>query len=441
MGKNKKIRICIIGAGAAGISAALFLKRKGYSRITVLEKNGYVGGMCYSEKKYGMANGMGAIAITPDYKNVIKLSKKYGLDLNPGPENVLLDYKTGFQYTLKHILGNESRARFFTSVMRYYLYILKYRKYVSRPGFRKPCKEITVSCKTWLQEKGMENLENLLSIPVTCFGYGHLDEIPALYVLKYLNFWNFSTLLYVGMADVLGFRPRWSKRLTNGLQDLVQIMSDEVGDVRKGIIIKKITRKSGPDGLIKIDYINEESRGKHVLECDRLIIAMCPTITNLGFLDITQEEKNVFGHVKHNSYYTIACEIKSFSYNYFLQLLNNRTVEFPPDGYPCMISKVWDECDIVIFYSYSRNPANEKEIIRKFKENVNTINRELVKILEVKKWDYFPHFSTSSLQHGLYHRLEDLQGQNNTYYTGGLLNFELVENVMAYSRHLVNKYF
>ena len=37
-GPNRNDKICIIGAGPAGIHMALSLKRKGYPRITIFEK-------------------------------------------------------------------------------------------------------------------------------------------------------------------------------------------------------------------------------------------------------------------------------------------------------------------------------------------------------------------------------------------------------------------
>ena len=43
---NKDEKICIIGAGVSGLSAAFYLDRKGYKNITVLEKQSRVGGKC-----------------------------------------------------------------------------------------------------------------------------------------------------------------------------------------------------------------------------------------------------------------------------------------------------------------------------------------------------------------------------------------------------------
>jgi len=42
------LRIAIIGAGPAGLSAAMNLEKAGYSNYTILEKSDHVGGKCHS---------------------------------------------------------------------------------------------------------------------------------------------------------------------------------------------------------------------------------------------------------------------------------------------------------------------------------------------------------------------------------------------------------
>ena len=53
------------------------------------------------------------------------------------------------------------------------------------------------------------------------------------------------------------------------------------------------------------------------------------------------------------------------------------------------------------------------------------------------EWPYFQHYRIEEINDGYYDRLEAQQGKNHTYYVGGLMNFELVNNIMLYSKHIV----
>ena len=46
--ENKDIRICIIGGGPAGTSAAMYLEKNGYDNYVIYEKTDRVGGKAFS---------------------------------------------------------------------------------------------------------------------------------------------------------------------------------------------------------------------------------------------------------------------------------------------------------------------------------------------------------------------------------------------------------
>ena len=59
-----------------------------------------------------------------------------------------------------------------------------------------------------------------------------------------------------------------------------------------------------------------------------------------------------------------------------------------------------------------------------------------------KYWGtYFPHVSIDEVQKGFYDEFETLQGENNTYFAGSSMTFEMMESTVAYSQYLINKYF
>jgi hypothetical protein len=57
------------------------------------------------------------------------------------------------------------------------------------------------------------------------------------------------------------------------------------------------------------------------------------------------------------------------------------------------------------------------------------------------RWPYFQHVHEDTMRAGFYTDLEALQGKQNTFYVGGVTNFELIEPIVRYAKHLVARHF
>jgi len=441
MKKSRDTRIGIIGAGAAGLSAAYFLKGKGYRNITVLERENYIGGMCCSPVIYGQANDMGALEVTPDYENLLELIEEFDCEMLPVPEVILIDAANGRQYPLKELLDGLDMGDILLAIGKYFYELLRHSDSLRKPGFRDISPELAKPFSQWLDDHNMGCLKRLFSIPVSCYGYGYIDEVPAAYVMKYMDYKNFATVLYVFGFEYVGFEPHWPKMLRNGLQDLMEQIAGTLPDVRKNITVKQVRRNAGGTGPIEVDVEYKENGTTETLVFDELILAIQQETSLLQFMDLTDTEKALFDKVRFNNYFTTACEVKDFTHNGFAELMRNGEIVLPENGYPFILVKIWEESDIMVVYSYGDNSLTVDDIQERLKKHVADIGRELVKIHETRQWNYFPHVSSEDIGAGFYDDFEKLQGQNSTYYTGGVANFELVENVIAYSKDLVKRFF
>jgi len=93
-------RICVLGAGPAGMSAAYYLAKKGYKDVTIIERESRVGGKCHSfEDENGAFVDMGAVEVTANYKNVIAILKELKMDKDLigllGVEEKTIDRESG----------------------------------------------------------------------------------------------------------------------------------------------------------------------------------------------------------------------------------------------------------------------------------------------------------------------------------------------------------
>ena len=81
-GPSPSDKVCIVGAGPAGLHMALLLKRRGYSDLTIYEKTGRVGGKSYDINYRGVPNPLGTSFTEPSYyDNFIPLAEEFGAEL------------------------------------------------------------------------------------------------------------------------------------------------------------------------------------------------------------------------------------------------------------------------------------------------------------------------------------------------------------------------
>ena len=104
-GSSPQPSICIIGGGAAGISTAYSLKKNGYTNVLVLEREGRIGGKCFSLTVQGRSFDLGANYITSSYKNVKKLAAEFGAPIyTEGKLNAFDKHTNQLNSLLKAIL-------------------------------------------------------------------------------------------------------------------------------------------------------------------------------------------------------------------------------------------------------------------------------------------------------------------------------------------------
>ena len=71
--------VAIVGAGVSGLAAARRLQQRG-AKVTIFERNDYVGGRTKSIRKDGFTFDCGALVMLPTYKNVFAFIKELGIE-------------------------------------------------------------------------------------------------------------------------------------------------------------------------------------------------------------------------------------------------------------------------------------------------------------------------------------------------------------------------
>ncbi|TAD98989.1 MAG: FAD-dependent oxidoreductase [Bacteroidetes bacterium] len=441
--KNLKQDICIIGSGAAGLSAALYLQDKGYSSVTILEKNDFVGGKCHSYiDKNGQAYDMGALEITQAYTEVIKIMARFGVESYPVQDLNVIDGQTG-KVTPLTSLDPSILDKFKTAIdtLKYFYYLSEHKSFIQQPNMLKMPEDLTMPFEDWLIKYGMKDLINNFIPAIFCYGYGDLKDIPAAYALKYMNSRNFGALVSVLVREAVGYDPKWPQSITGGFQVLWEKVAASLPNIHTGVSIEKIIRNEGQEKPITVIYSTKNGE-KIEHKFDKLIYTPVVKTDLLSpIMELTAQEKTLFDKVKYNYYFTTAVDASNFPAEELFVLKQNGKICLPNDGEPVSFIRHFENTNTLVVYSYSKAPTTIAEIQRKLIKSLKQMKGTNINIIKTWSWEYFPHVEGADLKAGFYEQMEKLQGANDTFYLGGLMNFEDVENTVEYSKYLVGQWF
>jgi hypothetical protein len=467
-------RIVIIGAGPAGLSAAYYLKQRGYRNVILLEKLGRVGGLCKTITCDGHAFDLGANYITPAYREIRRMAAEVGATMyserpfvamtvpaDGGPVTyksifsaTRVDAKTGTRIGLLTLLA---------AILKFIWLRFRLAKVVDRPTMAgvEQHDDLCEPFGAWLHKYNLQCLTSLFELPITMMGYGYLDQTPAIYALKFMTLRTFIPMV-LKETPWIGPWTGWPKRFVDGYQRFWERMSWQF-DVHCNVTVRSVERQDGrirvrlertEQELSKLDYLDD------TLEADHVILA-CPLGTVHRVMDLSEEEKDLFPRIRAAWYCMTTLHVRDLDIGDHVSGGGPLAAVYPmtPMLNPWGVAKQWKDCDFVQFYTPvypwdlpgSPSPWGDDEdpvkgaVIGRIYETVRQMGGRIVDERRAwetyNRWTYFQHVTTDELRRGFYSRLEALQGERNTYYVGGATSFELVEPIAEYAKHLVARHF
>lgn len=410
-GGRHSARIGIIGAGAAGLTAAHDLARLGYRRVTVIEGAERVGGKCCTFHHEGRSYELGAAIVTRAYTTVRDLMRENGIRATPTLSGVYLDLATRKTRLVVPAVRGSRWLEVGPACARLAVETLRHEELLY-PGHRDNPLEAARPFSEWAAARGLELAAKVVEPWITGFGYGYIHEVPAAYILKYARLFGPPLEL-----------------LDGGYQGLWEAVARKI-DVRLGARVRRVVR-NGETAVVETDHER--------FTFDALILA-CPLDGALDFLDASPEERALFSRVVTNEYRVVAASVEGLSYK-------ARYMFIPENIGPQAHGKVmfWykrhKETDVFMFYAFAGDDAPMSETIANVKAFVEGLGGKISRVHRAQGVRYFPRVTAEDMANGYYGRLESLQGARRTYYTGELLNFSSVESAAAYSRALVEQRF
>ena len=450
---DKDIRICIIGAGPAGLSAGMYLEQKGYTNYTILERDDHVGGKCHSPEYNGKHYEMGAIMGVPSYYAVHDVEEFCGFTHDGPALDAEYAYPDGTRYDPMDDHGNPEEAERILGIKNDFrklcmLLLTKYEGYdvnghrgvaegryegFSATADRMPVsgenpnlKDLALPFDEFLRINDIWLIRELWIDAFTSFGYGFFDEIPAAYVLKYLDFETNSNFMR---------KDLWT--WNDGTQSIWIRLNDKLRNpARLNCSITEVNRQ--------VDKVVMTVNGEQE-EYDKVIIT-APLQFMPEYFDATEEEKALFSKIEYERYDILGYVTEPEDHPEKSVFIREH-MESENYGRLMLFYRRWFEDKDQVLVTYSlRNHRNKPELsIEENRKNVlsdcATMGAPAKEVVNAKDWYYFPHIFTEDYADGWYDKVEAMQGQLNTYYAGEIMSFGDMDETAEYSRELVERFF
>ncbi|MCR5090893.1 MAG: FAD-dependent oxidoreductase [Oscillospiraceae bacterium] len=455
---DKNIRICIVGGGPAGLSAGMYLEKKGYLNYSIMERSNRVGGKCWSPNYKGRRYEMGAIMGVPSYYAVQDVEQFCGIT-HDGPK-LMNEFKdnngdviTPFAPDQPNFAERNEQLKKFAMLLetKYKGYDVnghrgvaqgRYDGFAVTPGREKVegenpnLKDLALPFKQFMEMNGVPLVMDYWAGPFTTFGYGYFEEIPAAYVLKYLDFQTTMNFLHFNL---------WTWK--DGTQSIWESLDQHLKNpARLNCDITKVERRDG-----KV-YVHCNGA---VEEFDKIIVTAPLFVPGsradgmkgmVDYFDARSDEKELFSKIDYERYDVQAVETKSedqpkCSFYMWGNITSDRV------GHMMIYYRRWaDTLDQVLTTYALRKHRNCDEI------PYETVRSNVHKDLEtchspasrvVNEWStyYFPHVFTEDYAAGWYDKVEAMQGKYDTFYAGEVMAYGDMDETAEYSRELVERFF
>lgn len=412
VGTPETLKIAIIGAGPAGLSAAHFLMQLGI-RATVFEANDRIGGKSFSILNGDNLNEMGTCYTTRSHTMIKGWMKDNGITLKRLGE-ARFDGEPVVNY-VKHGPG----APLPLQVLRFIRKAASLRKAIkARPDDPDVMKEASLSTIEWVRALNIPKIERAMHRIQTTQGYGFVDKATIGQTVQWCD------LQYV-LSGVLNDLHMPEQGWTTFWQRFASSF-----DVRLGTPVLGLDR-SGPKPVI------HTREGEHVFDG---VLSTIPMQLFTSIAKATELEQRVADSIAWQTYTTTLLASNDWFTGHQVIGYSRASKDSSLQGAILGGRAEGESADlggrlyVTGQFSESLTPEELREILYADATHLGfTINNVILQ----KSWQYFPQYKAEAVAHGLFGDLLRVQGHNRTWFSGSTFSHELVSSVVSRSEIVV----
>jgi len=412
-------RIAILGGGVGGLVLARTLADLGTGELVVFERAPEVGGKSCTIDIDGRPHDLGATMGVPlDYAHIVALGAEAGIATTafPHEEHLALN---GRAVALRRAL---EVPRVLVQASRY---IALHRRTWRDGGLHRADPELFDTWSAVAARHRIDDASRRMLCYRTGYGYGFDDEVPA---VMYASLIRPQTLLGLATGAPMmwqgGTQPIW-KALAKRLAARVEIRTST-----------QVTRIARAGGSVRVT--SERDHRVSVESFDRLVIACDPQLV-LPMLDASAAEREWFSQVRTYPYSTFACEIEGLAPGRAQVGYVDENMRRDRAGHPMAWVKRYADRDIYVVHLFAPPEMPDAEIARRIGADVSRLGGRLVAVRAVRRWRFFPHFSSGFMREGGLAAIDRWQGQAGLYLTGEVLSFSTMARVAEHAVALAHR--
>eukprot|EP00475_Leptophrys_vorax_P022064 TRINITY_DN2_c0_g2_i1.p1 TRINITY_DN2_c0_g2~~TRINITY_DN2_c0_g2_i1.p1 ORF type:complete len:467 (-),score=123.89 TRINITY_DN2_c0_g2_i1:51-1451(-) len=451
---NANLRVGIVGGGPGGISAAWYLqKKKGYSNITVLEKDASVGGKALTinvTDRMGITKNseLGAEYIPYHYDHIYDIIKEVGEPTGDAP--VVRTIGKNGQFL--NPIASEKLTDVIPAAIRYFWIGWKNRGLIDQPSNKNIGKHPILggSMANLLDKYKLQPLKGVFVMKQ--FGYGNWNDFPAVQLYRSVHIRTFIRVL----GEEIPILKRFFKRpiaamAVNGTQGIFKKLAFLIDQRQRKSTGKQLlfcnselTKIELRDGKVIVSVNDKEDYA-----FDKLIVTIPPDNLLRLMPALGAQEKQLFSKILYRPYWVGNFEVKDVQlpHHYFQNLSPEGDLELVQitkrwnDSDVCARGYIDEPCDLISSGDAAKVERVEKEFRRFMKERMG-VSDVATEGYACKFWEnYYPHVSLTDFQAGFYDQVEALQGKNGIYFAGSAMQMESMDQTVKYSDGLVTQHF
>jgi oxygen-dependent protoporphyrinogen oxidase len=411
-------KIAIIGGGLSGLVIAEGLQKKGYKNVTVFERDNRVGGKLYTIWYKGNPYEFGALFSLSSQKHLKALMQTFNIKID-SPLLSRVNFDSNGNKIME--IPREVLSDLVQELNRLPDVLAEYKS-LEKINIKNIEAPLMLPFSQWCDINHLNVLKSVYLHYFTSYGLGDIDAMPALYVLRILNYDNLMSFMEL---------PEFNT-CKKGICSLIECLKHEIKDIRLDQNVTKISFLKNETLCVHTDF--------DVLEFDRVIITS-PLNSFSDFYGVDNKMKQFLSSIKYEDLNVYAFIVQKVTKGCGCVLEN---LSIKKRGHIILWNSRWDSCDgevLLMVYAYN-NPENSKaESLKIIESDLLKLSIESPRLYQFKRWQHCPHVDTSVLQKGFYEKMEAMQGINNIFLAGEIMSTVSMENCIQYSNYLINKYF